>query len=58
MLTKNVRRSNTELLPMEVKEAFSTNPRGVLPNKEVGGAWTSHQVWRQNLGQGQAKFTK
>ena len=38
-------------------------PRGVLPNKEVGGgggggAWTSHQVWRQNLGQGPAKFTK
>ena len=34
---------------------------GVLPNKEVGGgggAWTSHQVWRQNLGQGLAKFTK
>ena len=23
-----------------------------------GGAWTSHQVWRQNLGQGPAKFTK
>ena len=22
------------------------------------GAWTSHQVWRQNLGQGSAKFTK
>ena len=36
-------------------------PQGVLPNKEVGGgggAWTSHQVWRQNLGQGPAKFTK
>ena len=37
MLTKNVRRSNTELLPMELKEVFSTNPRGVLSNKEVGG---------------------
>ena len=23
-----------------------------------GGSWTSHQVWRQNLGQGPAKFTK
>ena len=23
-----------------------------------GGAWTSHQAWRQNLGQGPAKFTK
>ena len=22
-----------------------------------GRAWTSHQVWRQNLGQGPAKFT-
>ena len=34
------------------------DPRGVLPNKKVGVAWTSHQVWRQNLGQGPAKFTK
>ena len=36
------------------------NPRGILLNKEVGGggAWTSHQVRRQNLGQGPAKFTK
>ena len=36
------------------------HPQGALPNKEVGGggAWTSHQVWRQNLGQGPAKFTK
>ena len=36
--------------------------QGVLPDKEVGGggggAWTSHQVWRQNLGQSPAKFTK
>ena len=31
---------------------------GVLPNKEVRGAWTSHQVWRQTLGQGPAKLTK
>ena len=36
---------------------FSCSPRGVLPNsKEVGGPWTSHQAWRQNLGQGPAKF--
>ena len=31
---------------------------GVLPNKEVRGAWTSHQVWRQTLGQGPAKFKR
>ena len=44
------------------RSSHRTNPdgsttkvlQGVLPNKEVGGegggAWTSHQVWRQNLG--------
>ena len=33
-------------------------PRGLLPYWEVRAAWTSHQVWRQNLRQGLAKFTK
>ena len=34
-----------------------TPPRGttILGGR---GAWTSHQVWRQNLEQGPAKFTK
>ena len=49
-------------------KVLSTPKEFTLPNRprEVtsilggrgGGAWTSHQVWRQNLGQGPAKFTK
>ena len=37
-------------------------PGGYFQMRRSGGggweAWTSHQVWRQNLGQGLAKFTK
>ena len=33
-------------------------PRGYFQIRRSGGAWTSHQVWRQNLGQDPAKFTK
>ena len=39
------------------KNNYSLRPGGT--SKYRGrGAWTSHQVWRQNLGQGPAKFTK
>ena len=38
---------------------FQAQGGRVLLDKEVGGgAWTSRQVWRQNLGQGPAKFIK
>ena len=36
----------------------SQNPGGTSILGSRGGGLTSHQVWRQNLGQGPAKFTK
>ena len=37
---------------------FESEIPGATSILEGWGAWTSHQVWKQNLGQGPAKFTK
>ena len=36
----------------------SMGDTAILRGRGGGGAWTSQQVWRQNLGQDPAKFTK
>ena len=56
----NIRNKNRSLIWYTFCSIRNENTQGgeVLPYQEVRGAWTSHQVWRQNLGQGPAKFPK